>query len=1300
MKRRRLSDLLLVCLVCLIFAPVLMAQTAGTGALSGTVTDTSGAVVPDATVMATSNGNGQVRTTKTNVDGKYQIGLLPPGDYKVKIEKVGFRSEEVSSVTVTVTESYVLNRVLQVGAQTQEVNVVANVEQLQVSSATEGATVLGQTLTDLPLVGRNFQNLLSLAAGASANVSNAAAVGRGTQEIYVNGGTSSQNNYQIDGASVVNFQSVETTESGGIGAIPIPNPDSLQEFKIQTSQFDAGSGRNSGANVNVVTKSGTSAFHGDLFEFFRDTALNANDFFVKYQESENAATPGKVPGLPATNTRLPLNQNQYGGTLGGPVKKNKLFFFASYQQTNQTTGVPSPFGFNFAPNVKLPILPSGNRGSATVESSSTPWLSALYADYCGKTGVTAIGVQIRAPQFGPSAGTCANAGYNPAVATANINPIALDFLQLQFPNGNYYVPSGSAGTGGVGLATEGQYSPSTYNEHQGVGNFDYIINSKNTLTERFFMATDPSVHTFPSFSTTNQLLGSAITQRDTYTDALMKLTTVLSSNWVNEARISYQRIAVVTTNDIPFTSNAALPASSTNVPINVLVPSYTKLADINVLGNDGLSTFSSGASATSDTYSNTDEGEIADQVSWNHGKHTFRFGFELAHYLTDPAFPNTPVDTLSFGSFPDLLLGLSGCAAGTYPTTCSPTNPGTTNGTPGSNFANTGNPSGSIYIIRYVPVAMNSASAYAQDDFKVTPSLMVNLGVRWEFDGLTHSPSGLASNVWPSLAGRLAPVVSAACPLPTVSIPALPTTTCGNYQGLVVPSNYPYAVPSGVYTSAGQYITQTNAPHDNFAPRLGLAWKPPIRGEKLVVRAGAGLFYDQPQDFFMAMTGAPLTSVSGNAGLAANAPGPNFANPFVAGLVGSNNFRSRYVVPGAGVNPQTGTSSNLAGSNMDPNWVTPVTYTYTLNVQYEIAPAWVLEVGYVGTHGIHQIENGYSWNVPSLAIPAVNNLGLPANPVNCGWDGVATDCITTNSTSNTSVRAPYLGYGTGDSFSGGYNATKYNALQTTLRKQMTHGLEIQAAYTWSKTLSTGNSSQGGTQYGNPNVLLDPSQPVITSYAEAGGYHPQRLSLNYVWSLPFPKRQGFLGKVTSGWMFSGETVIQDGTPLAVIDPTAGTAFGHAGLAQFAPGFNNSNIQSTGSMFNRVINGYFNEAGFAPVPTVLSTLGANAVLSGNGGTLYGNTTQGIALGPGQDNWDMALSKTTRVGGLREGATLQFRAEFFNAFNHPQFNPPNTTSTSAGAITATGVGLGAAVGGWSKITSTSVNPRLIQFALKYVF
>src|SRR5579862_1555515 len=337
--------LLSVCFVLLLTCTSLsLAQTAETGALTGTVTDPSGAIISGATVTLTSAATGQTRTTTTDANGSYKFSLLQPGTYSVKFSAAGFKTAESSGVIVNVTETPVLNRSLEVGSQSEQITVQATQEAIQTQNATNGGLVSGSEITALPLVSRNYTQIISLSPGVVANAPTASSIGNGTQDVSANGSTANENNYSMDGSSVVNYVSGMAAQEGSFPGIAIPNPDSIQEFKVQTSQYDASSGRNPGANVDVVTKTGSNAYHGAVWEYNRNNFFNGNDFFYKRSEAEQ-----DLPNAPQT-----LKQNTYGFTLGGPIKKDKIFFFGSYQGLRQLNGIgTSGFASGYAPNVNL-----------------------------------------------------------------------------------------------------------------------------------------------------------------------------------------------------------------------------------------------------------------------------------------------------------------------------------------------------------------------------------------------------------------------------------------------------------------------------------------------------------------------------------------------------------------------------------------------------------------------------------------------------------------------------------------------------------------------------------------------------------------------------------------------------------------------------------------------------------------------------------------------------------------------------------------------------------------------------------
>jgi carboxypeptidase family protein len=1256
MKFRNLF-LLLVGVFLLSFQ-ALNAQTPGTGALTGTVKDPSGAVIPNATVTLTSVDTGQARTTMTGGDGVYHFSLLPPGNYRVKIESSGFKPVEVPSVIIAVTETEVLDRNLEVGAQAQTVTVEGEVENIQTASSALGTVVNTRSMEALPLSTRNFTNLLAMTAGANAGVSNSTTLGKSATGIAANGADIGQNTYLQDGVSVNTWSSTNTTQEGtNSGAFPTPNPDTIQEFKIQVSNYDAGYGRNPGANVNVITKSGTNAFHGSAFEFFRNTSLNANDYFW------NAST-NTVPGSKQT-----LNQNQFGGTFGGPVKKDKLFFFVAYQETAEKNGIAG-FGYSILNVPPIPNMPRGN---------------------CPLSATSEAGCDLTAQAFAATLGAAVCPGNNPkntqdtvkttgsvnvACNGSNINPIALRMMQLQLPNGQYAIPGAYTVPGGSsapGAGAAAQYplasftDPAKFNDHQGMGNFDYVLNTKHSLSGRYFFEQDPINGNFASNGTritaSNVLPGFPVRSQKTYHAAMLRLTSILSNNLVNEARVSYQRVIAVASNLNTYTNS--------QVGITDLTPGVDNLSEVTISGLGGLSFGSNTAFGLNNT-SNQFEG--ADQVSWSHGKHTFRTGAEGQHVINDASSAGSGYMNVSFRTFPDFLIGLPACAVGaTGPVTA----PGVTdathingvscNGGAASNVNSAGGTTQANANYRYM-FRLNYINAFVQDDIKLTSRFTLNAGVRWEWDGYPTLANGVTSTYWPT---------SAANPFPSTST----TPATGILNGFVVPNNYVGNLPAGVTRNSTNYVSQTSPPWHNFAPRLGFAWQP-LSSNRFVVRGGAGIFYELingVQGAYMPMRVMP-GAVNVRSSPLASWTQPGVPPASIPGPVGGFGFTPLWS------NPATNQTSNLQFNLVPQNLTTPVTYEWNLNTQYEFLPNWVIELGYVGSHGIRQeqggsVINASYWNPAQLITPG-SQLSI-ANGINCN-----NTTIFCNTAANANLRTPYLGMSTLSALFGTNGSYVYNALLATLRKTFSKGLQLQVSYTWDKGLLT----QG---YG-----INTAPYSILQLGPNADYHPQRVVINYVWNLPV-HLSGWGGRLLNDWTWAGVTTIQDGVPFTVYDSSSGAAFfqGGVGSNTYGPALICPGVDplTSGPIETRLggalsTNGYLNPAAFSgnKFSTCSLPIAPGDDPTKNSATMFGNIGLGTYLSPGQYNWDMSIAKLIKI---RESKSLEFRGEFFNAFNHPQFsfNPVDDPAFAAQDSHASNFG---------QITVSSVNPRLIQFVLKFLF
>jgi hypothetical protein len=1359
----RSAVLPLFCLAALFFyvSPV-FAQSATTGALSGTVTDPSGAVISGATVTATNLATGEIRSTTTDANGFFKLSLLPPGNYGVKVSASGFKTVDIPSIAVNVTETSVLNRALEIGAQTQEVTVSGVApETIQTQNATVGGLVSGATVTDLPLSTRNYTQVIDLSPGVTANVATATAVGNGTMDINVNGSGSDQNTYMMDGVIVTNYGSGGAAQSGSYAGIPIPNPDSIQEFKVQTSQYDAAYGQNPGANVNVVTKSGTNQFHGALWEFNRNNVFNANDFFYKFSELSD-----KLPNTPPT-----VKQNQFGGTFGGPIKKDKIFFFGSYQGTRQLNGIGSN-GFATA-ITQVGLLPFNEPGvpfasaradgnAGTIPLDFTGPSTCSYTTYRQYLGCAFAG---NFDLFGGSRQTVEQSGANISNTAINLLRQTEKIQQVKggFNNG-YYIPSllydpsnnlpfclDPLAKVKVGCSVPTTISqPTIASENQYLINTDYAISSKNTLTEKYFFSSDPQTQSF-SCIVTGCDPGAPEDAQYGAQSAVVRLTTLVRSNFVNEVFGSFQRLYLNVSDGVTVQSCAGdgitalniIPAVNNGAPCPLSSAAAGNREDslVPVIGELGLpgspwGSMSAGGNFFSATHSLQNSFLTGDQISWNHGKHSLRAGVNTQRIQWNWRQPNRERGWIMAGNIADLLTSSSGTAV---------------DGVPGPpvginwdiNDTNRLLPPGSPNPHHW---RVNEFSSFVQDDFRVTRRLTVNLGLRWEYDGWPSDAHGVFTNFAAAEAGLVDTGTE------------LLNNPVGTLAGYIVQSNYNrafYNGLSGEFGSTGIFVNHNKtllygSPIDNFSPRIGVAWQP--LSEKLVVRAGYGMFFDRVYGNLVG------DNILGNEPPYATAVGittsETLQNPFASqaflGFIPRTLSSLPAVAPpipgaaaGFGLSTITdingGNASGLINSGDDPAMRTPKIQQYNLDVQYEFAHGWVADVGYVGSHGIHL----YDWNRdPNLAYlvdcgPASATCDPPTDQVNINLERPASsfpindngnDRVLENTSSNYLGRVAYLGVNPGNLQQVETDGNHlYNSLQAQLRHTFSHGLILQASYTWSNLKTDINASEAGSGIATPGNVLSGSassnDPLNDrqQYGPAAFNRPNRFVVSYSYEVPY-KSEGWKEKALGGWGVSGVTTIQDGLPFTIVNSApAGVATLLYGTSVPATGPEDrvelvdpvgcnslGNCKSgvplgtSGGMYARVVSGlsggsgFFNSGAFTSLPLFGGTpsaspgpytgncTGSNPEFLGCG-TGFGDSGVGVMRCCTQFNFDMAIIKNTTVGGLREDANLQFRAEFFNLFNHAQFNEP-------------GNGFGAA--GFGEITSSSVPGRILQFGLKYIF
>ncbi len=582
MKQKTLA--VWICLtLLLVCAPVLLAQTATTGQVIGTVKDPSGAVVPGAGITLTST-TGEKREATSDAEGTFRIPLVPPGVYSLAVNGKGFTPMKAEGVIVRVTETTELTANLRLSSTAESVEITAEPPLVQTSSPTAGRVIQETQIRQLPLPTRNFQQLLTLSPGTVAPISNNTEMGRGDALISVGGQRTTSNNVLVDGTEV------NSAGTNGTTNISVPSPDSVQEFIVQTSLYDATQGRNAGGNIAVVTKSGTNNLHGSAFEFLRNEKLNANDFFLN-----RAGRPRPV-----------LKRNQFGGTLGGPIIKDKTFFFISYQGTRERNGA------SLANSLTTPLLPNGLTDTRTDVA-----LASLATTY----GVTTL------------------------------SPIAKSILQQHLPSGGYAIPS-PTGTGATAtsLIPTPLSGVSKYQEDQFSVNVDQQIKASNRLAGKFFFSRVPQFQSQFTFQGVNAFQIPGYGGDIEFNNRVFTLsdTHVFSPNLINEARFGFSRINAPSTPQEPFSGSQfgiTNPLCATNA-------NFCGMPTIQV-----TNAFSIGSTTLADQRSTVETFQYSDMLTWTHGKHFIRFGGEVRHYDVNFFFNFYSRGQITFNTFKDFLQG-------------------------------------------------------------------------------------------------------------------------------------------------------------------------------------------------------------------------------------------------------------------------------------------------------------------------------------------------------------------------------------------------------------------------------------------------------------------------------------------------------------------------------------------------------------------------------------------------------------------------------------------------------------------
>jgi hypothetical protein len=1148
---------LAVITVVALSGPPLSSQTTATGALAGELLDPSGAAIPGATLRLVDPSTSRTLTAISTDSGRFTFLLLPPGSYELQASKVDFETLELFGLQVYVTETLEVEARMRLATQIQQTQVVSDSLMVQTDTSALGRVVNESTVAGLPLVTRNFAQIAGLSPGVGVGVYNAGELGLGgtalsqiapsNDGIFVHGARSYDNNFLLDGVSVSDVQG----SGSGSGGIPLPNPDSLQEFKVQTAQYDAGYGRYAGANVSLVTKTGANAFHGNVFEFFRNKVLNANDYFRN------------LAGQP----RAVLNENQFGFSLGGPIKKEKLLFFSSYQGTRQVNGLAS--GQSRVGCVASAVEPP------LTNDRSAPALGRLFAGMAGSLG----GVAIKADG-------------------SNINPSALALANLKLPDGSFVIPTPQTRDQSKPLVQQGFSvfsDPCHFSQNQFLANLEYLPSATGKYDIRFFISPDNQNVTFPGngLNPIGNVPGFSSPSNSDFVVVSIARTDTFPNGSLNDGRFGYVRT----------TTNTRAVSAFNWSDIGVAEGAMSNNNELPSLAIQGSVSIASGfpRNITQNSFF------FGDVFSLVHAAHTLRLGGSLTRVQDNINLVGLG-SLLRFLSWPDFLLGLSA----------------KDNGTTFSNVFSSFDDFG-LTVREYRAC---EGSAFVQDNYRVTGALTLNAGIRYERLGQFGDNLGRNATFDFNKAVANPP-------------PA------GSLAGYIVASNFPGTPPAGVARTNNKFGNYAEG-QDTVAPRIGFAEQIMPRSMRSVLRGGYGIYYSRPtgQAFYQNVLGAPFSVFRLNSGLAnANA---TFQTPFPQPFPTPQSFP---------MFPAYSPTSTTTVYAVSPYFRSAIIQQYSLNLQTEPSEGWLLEAGYVGNHGSHLVRQR-SLN-QALSASAENSIR-----------GVSSNTVT-----NIALRLPVLGIppdsGVEMESEGG---SSYNGLEVSMTKRLSHGFQFLASYTFSKTLDTDGADINSTSSGNGLTLGDQNSPLMR-WGRASFDRTHRFVISGIWEFPSPAR-AFERRFLGGWGVSGIATIQSGKAMTIAETNPKNVFG---ISEDKAGVSGTCTKSqfvTNGPIRNKLDHYFNASCFTTPPVI----GADGI-----GTGFGNSATGITNGPGQANIDLAISKTTPLRRLSDSSSVQFRAEMYNALNHPQFADPDNDFASPT---------------FGVIRGTSVNPRVVQFALKLAF
>ncbi len=1172
---------------------------AATGSISGTVQDQSGAVVPGAKITITSIDTGLSMSRTSSNDGSYLFTPIKIGHYRAEAAFKGFKTVIHTNIRVNIQQHVIVNFTLTPGAVTQTVTVTAPPSLLQTQKGSLGQVVGTRTINDLPLNGRNYTFLAQITAGATSNrIAGNATEGTNSGSFIVDGMRYEQNNYMLDGLDD-NNRMTAYGQAIPTAYVALPPVDAINQFKLQTNAYSAEFGRAAGAMMNATTKSGTNQFHGDLWEFVRNDKFDAADFF------QNAA--GVKKGK--------FRQNQYGGTIGGPVTiphvyngKNKTFFFFDYQGMRVRQAVPLI--------TSVPTMQEVDSGYTNFSDLISGQSGKLYGpDALGRKfpiGTILDPATTRGPFLAGQVDPVTGLSFTSACTAGN--PC---YVRDPFPNN--IIPANRIFPGAAKiLAMDPRPNlPGLLNNYaanlpqtQNAGQYDIRVDQNFSARDQFFTRYS---HSYTSGVLPATFLGNVNNIGSTILDmhsAVAGWTHTMSPTLINQALVGYSRL---------HSDALQQDANIAGIPDQLGIPGIPQghlNGGLGAIIVGGMSWLGQGTYSPGDEYSITTQ--VSDNMTKIAGKHTLEFGFQYMHMAWPFVIPPASRGRWNFTGAYTSIVGVGDSSTGRGEFLLEPVPATVPNGV---NYVGGAD---NLVATNISPAALNQNyyGLYFQDGWKVTPKLTLNLGIRDEYYPNYHDKYGAMANLVPNANWKGGEFL----------IPA----QRANIQ--LSPSFLTALASDGIKLVASNNPALVSFPAANWEPRFGFAYEVT---PKSVLRGGFGIFEGGDE------------SQGGSPNLANNYPflstlvynAPNSVTPLAPNAaVGamSNGFLN------VGLTPTSVSASAISPRAIQSPYQTPTFYTGNMTLQHQLAKNDVVSLGYVTSLGRH-LDVTVGGNLPSVIIPP-----------------------NTNPTPYT----PYPNLARGFTYVTTQGNSYYDALQANYEHRFASGLDFLANYAYSKCRDDGGGTLYGESEGGYRAAYIPGLGIQYDYGECDWNTTNVVHFSGLWQLPVGRGHTLLGSmggvgnaILGGWQTNWILTLQSGNPTTIQCATSTNSAGCYAL--LVPGENKDANQS--------IAHWWNAAAFAnPAP-------ATAVGQTDYAPFGGAPTQ--VYGPGFHRLDFSVFKQFHIS---ETKYLEFRAEFFNLTNTPNFGMPGQTNFLN-------------TKNFGQITSTVDAPndaREIQLALKFYF